>query len=297
MVRNGIKSFAGNFMLVWKHLLYNVVIAGVCLALFLWSFEPVVDRLVGSGWVKELHGFFEVFYTEPSMIAETFEILATHLYFVLFNDIGSIWGSYAISLFLLLVLPNFLYNIGEYVLGVLTMSRMTSLLNRSYVSTLISTLGRSTLYSLWKLLLNIPFFAILLGVTVGYGLIANNMNGAWLLLPVFVALVLLVLAFRNVFFIGFLPVAVKGESSVVKSFADGMDHYTDGYIKKVLLMWGLFIMEFGAVIMTALFTLGAGLILALPSVIVINVACSFTNYYATRKENYYVGENTIVKPL
>ena len=105
------------------------------------------------------------------------------------------------------------------------------------------------------------------------------------------------LAFRSVFFIGFLPVAVNSDKKIIRCFAEGMDHYTDGYMKKVLYMWALFVMEFGAIVAIALFTLGVGLVIAISSVITINMACGFANYYQTRKENFYLSENTIVKPL
>ena len=297
MVRNGIRTFSGNFMLVFKHLVYLLIIGGVSLALFLWSFEPVVNRLTDSGWIGELYEFLEVFYTNPLGVADAFEMLATKLYLALFSDIGSIWGSYALSLFALLVLPNFLYNIGEYTLGVLTHSRMSSLLNRSYASTMLSSLARSTRYALIKLLFNIPFFAISVGVCVGYGILANTFSGAWVLLPIFIAVIMLVLAFRYVFFIGFLPVSVISEGALFKSFANGLDLYTEGFMKKVLAMWALFIVELALSVAIALFTLGAGLVIAVPSLLLVNVACSFTNYFQTNKENFYVGENQIVKPL
>lgn len=297
IIRNGVRTFSGNFMLVWKHLVYILIVAGISVALFLWSFEPVVLRLKDSGWINEFYGFLEVFYTDPIGVADAFEVLATNLYLALFKDIGAIWGSYALSLFALLVLPYFLYNIGEYTLGVLTHSRMSSLLNRSYANTFISTLARSTRYSLWKLLINIPFFAIIVGLAAGYGMLANAINGAWLLLPIFIALELLVFAFRYVFFIGFLPVAVDSEGLVIKAFTEGLDLYTDGYMKKVLLVWALYIVELAGVVAIALFSLGAGLLVAVPSIMVINVACSFVNYFQTKKENFYVGDNQIVKPL
>ena len=297
MVRNGVRTFSGNFMLVWRHLVYLLIIGGLCTGLVIWSFEPILLRLRDSGWINELYEFFEVFYTNPAGIAEAFEVLATNLYFALFVNVGAIWGSYALSLFALLVLPKFLYNIGEYTLGVLTHSRMSSLLNRSYAHALVSTLARSVRYSLWKLLINIPFFAICVGLCAGYGYIANAINGAWLLLPLFIALELLVLAFRYVFFIGFLPVAIESEGTLIKAFAEGLDGYTSGYMKKVFVIWALYLVELASVVAIALFTLGAGLLIAVPSVLVINVACAFVNYFQTKKENFYVGDNQIVKPL
>lgn len=297
VIRNGAKTFAGNFMLVWKHLVYNVIVTAICCGLLLWAVEPIIQTLKDSGWIADLTKFFEVVYTNPGEIANSLNRLATRLYFIFLESFPTVWGSYALTLFVLLFLPNFLYNIGEYVLGVLTAGRMSSLLNLSYAQKLVSTLGRSVLYSLWKLLLSVPFFIIALALGLGYGVLVNNINGAWLLLPIFIGLFLFIVAIKFVFFIGFLPVATMESGRITASFAEGIDNYSGGFMKKVLYFWALFVVEFAGIVAIALFTIGTGLIIAIPSVIFFNVCCSFTNYFTTRKQNFYVGENTIVKPL
>lgn len=296
IIRNGLRAFAGNFMLVWKHLLYVTLVTLFCSLLVVWSFNPIVDLLQKSGWIGELKAFVELIYTSPSEVADAFNNLGFSLYRALFSD-NAVWGNYALSLFLIFFLPNFLYYIGEYVLGVLTGAKMSSLLNLSYSTKLISTIGRSVLYSLWKMLLSIPFLIIVIGLTIGYATLTKIVSLAWLLLPIFIGLILLIIAFRYVFFVGFLPVATMGEKNIVASFAEGIDNYTDGFMKKVLYFWGLFLLEFAGIVFIALFTIGAGLIIVFPATIFLNTCCSFTNYFTTKKENFYVGENTIIKPL
>ena len=297
LVRNGLKTFAGNFILVWKHLVYLLITFALTATLFVLSLKPILVRLADSGWIEELYAFFEIVYTSPKQIAEAFGVLATDLYLVLFNNFKAVWGNYLLSLFLIIVLPSFLFYIGEYVLGVLTNARMSALLNQSYTAKLISTLGRSTRYSLWKLALTLPFNIIVIGLCFAYGILINTISGAWLLLPIFIALLLLVFAFRFVFFIGFLPEAVNGENRLIGAFALGIDKYTGGYMKKVLIIWGLFLMELASVIFVGLFTIGAGLIIVIPSVMLVNTCCAFANYFYVRKQNFYTGENIIVKPI
>lgn len=297
MIRNGLKTFAGNFMLVWKHALYLLVVFGITAGLFVWSSIPIVDRLIDSGWINELYDFFELFYTHPSLIAENFGTLAESLYGVLFTSIGNIWGNYALSLFLLLFVSNFIYYVGEYVLGVLSGARMSALMQASYTQKLISTIGRSSLYALLKMLVTIPFVIILVSLCFMYGWCANVINNAWIILPIFIILVLFVLACKYVFFIGFLPDAVMKPYRITKCFARGITKYSNGFFKKVLYVWGLFLMEVAGVIFIGVFTLGAGLLLAIPSVMVINVAVSFANFFQVRHESYYCAENIIIKPI
>lgn len=297
MVRNGLRTFAGNFMLVWKHLLYILVVFALTATLFVLSLQPIIERLSASGWTDQFYAFLETIYTEPAQIADKFGDLATNLYLVLFDNFKAVWGSYLLSLFLMAVLPNILYGIGIYVLGVLTNARMKTLLNQSYAVKLMSTLGRSVRFSLWKFILEMPFYIIMIGVCLAYGIFVNTVNLAWLLLPIFVGVMLLVLAFKFVFFIGYLPEAVNGEKTLINAFAEGIDNYTGGFMKKVLAIWGLFVMQLACLVFIGLFTIGSGLLIAIPSVMVINTCCQFANYFSTRKENFYTGENTIVKPL
>lgn len=297
MIRNGLKAFAGNFILVWKQLLFLVIVGLVCVGLFVLSSLPIVDRVAKSGWLDEFYAFIELCYTSPKLIPDGFSDLATSLYLVLFSNFGAIWGSYALSLFLILFLPNFLFYISEYVVGDLLNARMDSLLSMSFMNRLVSTLGRSTLYSLWKMLLALPFTLIMVVVCYGYGIVANSISGGWLLLPIFVGVLLLVNACKFTFFIGFLPETTNNKDCVIKCFARGLDQYSGGYIKKTIMIWGLFIMELAGVIFVSLFTIGAGFPIAFVAVVVLNIACSFVNYYATKKENFYVSETTIVKPL
>lgn len=297
MIRNGLKTFAGNFMLVWKHAMYLLISFSVAIGLFVWSSIPIVDRLRESGWIEEMYNFFELFYTDPSLVASGFGRLAESLYDVLFTNVGVIWGNYALSLFLLLIVPSFLYYFGEYVLGVTSGARMSTLMNVSYTNKLISTSGRSSLYALLKILLTIPFVIMSISVCFIYGYVANIINNAWIILPAFIIIELFILAIKYVFFIGFLPEAVMSGDRLIKAFARGVSAYTSQFFKKVLYVWAVFIVQLAGILFIGIFTLGAGLIIAVPAIMVINVSVSFANFFQTRHESYYCAENVIIKPI
>lgn len=297
MIRNGLKTFVGNFMLVWKHALYLIIAFGITAALFVWTSLPIVDRLRDSGWLLELSDFFELFYTDPGMIADQFTLLATRLYNVLTANLGAIWGNYALSLILLFIVPSYVYYVGEYVLGECLGARMSSLHSTGFVHKLLSTFGRSSLYALWKTLMSLPFVVIIICLCSAYIWLVATVSGSWLLLPIVIAAVFLVLSCRYAFFGAYLPILVLGNKNIVVSFANAISEYTGGYYKKILYIWGLYLMELAAILFVGVFTLGAGLIIAIPSVIMVNVAVSFANYFQANKQNFYCAENVIIKPL
>lgn len=296
VIRNGFRVLGGNFILTFKHALYMVVASLVCLGLFLISAEPIAKLLSNSGWVDSFNNMLESVYTSPSEFAGMFRDVSTELYHVLVNNFTTRWWNYALCVALLVILPAFLYNIGEYTLGVLLNEKTKSMHKKSYFIALVTNIGRASVFALIKILVTLPFLVIIMLIGYGYGVLANSWINATLLLPILVALVLFVLACRYVFMIGFLPEATQG-GNVFGAFARAIDKYTSGYFVKVLYMFALFLGVLASVIFIGLFTVGAGLIVAIPATCVLSASVSFADYYFVRKENYYAGEGRIVKPL
>lgn len=296
-IKNGVRVFAGNFILVWKHLLFLIFIALVSCGVFMLSAQSVYGMLKDAGWVAHFNNMLESVYASPNEFATNFSSVATELFFTLKNNLSAMWPNYLLCVFVVLFIPSFLYYVGQYALGAVLYNRTKSLLNKSYFITIVGSLGRSSLYALIKIVISLPFLLILLGIGYGYGVLANNWLNATLLLPILITLVIMVLALRHSFLIGFLPEASSGEGSVGDAFARSVVEYTKDYGRKFLHYFALFIVEFGAVLFISLFSVGVGFIVALPSVCLLNSACSFCVYYSHKSENFYAGEGIIIKPL
>lgn len=296
-IRNGTRVFAGNFILVWKHLLYMIFTTLATVALFMVSSIKIWEMLKSLGWVESFNNMLEMVYVSPADFAGKFSSVATELFFALKNNFGFMWPSYLLSVGTVLFVPAFLSNVGQYALGAVLYNRTKSLLNKSYFTTLVSTLGRSSLYALLKIAVSLPFLVLLLASGYCYGVLANNWLNATLLFPIFITVVVLILSARYSLLIGFLPEAQGGEGSIWAAFSRALDEYTKEYPKKLLHYFALFILEFGLVLFISVFSVGVGILIALPSVTLLNLGCSFAVYYAQRGENYYAGEGIIIKPI
>ena len=297
VIRNGVRVFAGNFILVWKHLLFILFVALASIGIFMLSGVKLWEVLESSGWVAGFNDMLESVYASPSEFATNFKEVATNLFLVIRNNFASLWPNYLLSIFVCLFVPAFLYNVGEYSLGTVLYNRTKSLLNKSYFTTIVSTLGRSSLYALLKIAVSLPFLVLLLVIGYGYGILANNWLNATLLLPILIMLVIFVLAARYSFLIGFLPEACSAQGSVGSAFAVAIEDHTKGYAKKLMHYFALFIVEFGAVLFISVFSVGVGFLIALPSVCLLNLSCSLASYYAHKSENFYAGEGIIIKPI
>ena len=296
-IKNGTRVFAGNFILVWKHLLFLLFTFLVSLSVFMLAATSVYNLLKTSGWVASVTDMLESVYASPNEFAANFSSVATNLFFILKNNFSALWPSYLLCILVVLLLPSFLLNIGQYALGAVLYNRTKSLLNKSYFLTTVGTLSRSVVYALIKMAIGVPFVIILLCIGYGYGVLANNWLNATLLLPILIMLIILVLAIKHTFLIGFLPEAVSENGSVGAAFGRALLEYTKDFGRKLLHYFALFIVEFCLVLFISLFSVGVGLLIAFPSVCVLNAACSFCVYYAHKKENFYAGEGIIIKPI
>ena len=296
IIKNGLRVMGGNFILSFKHALYLVCSAFISIGLFVLSARPIARILESSGWVDSLNDLFELIYLKPQKFGDELAKVATDLYIVLKSNLGSSWWNYLLCVFTFFVVPSFLFYVGEYTLASIIDKRTKSLVKDSYFLNLVRNIGRSSVYSLVKILVSLPFVVVIVLFGYGYGVLANSWFNATLLLPILIGLVVLEFAFKYTFLIGFLPEAVQG-GNIFGAFARGLDMYTSNFWTKVFYFFTLFLVEVALVVFIGVFTIGAGLIVAIPAVVLLNVSVSFANFYFTRKENYYAVEGKIIKPM
>ena len=124
-IRNGLRVLGGNFILAFKHAVYLIFSAVLSILLFVLSAKPIANLLKASGWTSHLKDLFESAYVSPGEFATRFRDVATELYDILFNDLQTRWWNYALCILLIVVLPAFLFYVGEYTLGVLVNSKQS----------------------------------------------------------------------------------------------------------------------------------------------------------------------------
>ena len=93
-----------------------------------------------------------------------------------------------------------------------------------------------------------------------------------------------------------MPICANEETRVSKaigkSFVLGGKNFGRAFLGSFLL----YLLDFIAVMIGLFFSLGAGLIIILPAIPVVNTAFSVTSYYQSEKLRYYINEFTIVNP-
>lgn len=295
--KNSFKVTANNFMLVWKQLLYTLIVGGLVAFMVYELVKPINNLLTTKGWFFEAKQFIETIFTSPKGAFKGLKTLFDSFWNIIFANFKLVWGSSVFIFILVIFVPCFTFNISYYVQGELLNARLNSWAKYGFCQKLISSFKRSSLYALLQFLLSIPFVILCAVWIVLYLYIVNTWVGATLALPILVTLVICTFALKKTILFWFLPSAVISDKSVGKALKEGVVLASKNFGRLFLNIIVIYVVELFAVVLFGVFTLGAGLILIVPAIPIVNTSLEFVSYYSKSKLCYYINENTIIKPI
>ena len=208
-----------------------------------------------------------------------------------------VWGSYLGIILLIFVITSFGFKVSQFTVSALIFDHTQSLTHNGYAGKMVSSLKRASLFALVSMLINLPFFILILAVGYLYGVLANNLLSATLLLPLLMVFIIGISGTKNALFSGFLPEMVTTDKKVFTCLRDGVKvmkgHWAMVFSASMLMS----LIVFGSSVAISLTTLGAGLLVALPSITVAKCSYWIVAYFTAKKQRYYINELTIVNPL
>lgn len=296
--KNSFKVVANNFMLVWKQLLYTIIVGGIIAFLVYELLRPIKNLLGSNGWFLEVKEFIETIFTSPKEVIKGLKSLCDSFANIVFGNFKLVWGSSVVIFILVILAPCFAFNLSFFVQGELLNARLNSWAKYGYCQKLLSSFARGGLFALYQFVISLPF-AVLMGLwLLLYAKIVGSWVGATLALPILMTLLICTYSLKKTLLFWFLPSAVgSANTSMWKSLCEGVSLASKNFGKLFLNCLVIYIIEFFVAILFGVFTLGAGLILIIPAIPVINIAIEFVSYYTKNKFCYYINESTIIKPV
>lgn len=296
-IKNAFMATINNFTLILKELLYSLVVILLVVFSLYGVLKPVFSLLAENGWFDSVADLIECVYTKPVSFASQFKAVAGQLFELITTNARTLWGSFVFSIAIVVIVPVFALNLANYTIGEVLHEKLTSWADYGFMQKFVSTLGRGVLYALIQTAISLPFTALCIGACILYGSHASNWLLATVLLPVLELILLTILSFQKTVTIWLMPTLVSEEVSVSKGFGLAISRQQGNFGKLWFQCFVLYIVEVLVCVITAVFTLCAGLVLVLPTIVVTNTAFSLISYYNNQKLRYYTKENTIVKPL
>lgn len=295
---NAIKITFSRISLVFKVMLYDIIIVGImaaiCAGVLLPQFSEVGGEIanlaIGEGIIADINLWLD----GAIKLSDVFAGFGADI-----NQVIAIIGSKLLSFAFIIIVVAVL--IAKFLIGLRTLptydivnSYMTESSNYYFLGNLTHNLGRSAKFSGLQMLFGIPCdIAILVIVYFGAGLLFSLVGV--LGLPLLVLLVVCLFAFRNTIFYFWIPSVVQGKS-IVRAFAKSVKlafkHFSDIFLTQITYL--LFVV---ALIMVCIMTtFGAGLLLAVPLLFVVLIAMKLAKYYDVNKLPYYVTMDKVVTP-
>ncbi len=294
MFKNSLKLFVANFSVFWKLLLYKVVAILVC-ALFLIPTYSAWSHCLGVVNFSTILTDFAtktVFLNTSSLLSNMFLLVQAFVnaLVVMFNVFPF---AFFYSIFVVLILLPFLFGLSSIPTGEGLYSYMASLSKSSFMATFVSKLGVSSVYSIYRTLITLPFIVIF-GSGL-YGLLSLSTYDG--LIQIFLPIIIVVyfvfiLSLLVTTFCGWMPATVVFNIKPSKSFKKGIKAVSRRYFR---VFSSVFIIIFFTTLFSMMFT-SFSLIALVPLASVSIIMLEMVMFFESQGMRYYVDLDSIISP-
>lgn len=294
MFRNSYRLLLANFGIFWKDLLYKFIVLTIVL-LLTW---PVFNI------IKSLNNFNQLLESTQNLIL-TFPFADLPVYFeklfamanLFFVAAGSLFASHTLTAIYLtalyLVVLPFLLSLSEIAVSEVLYGSMSSQTRYGFSASFIKKLGKSSVYSVFKTLITIPF-AFLTGYVLFF-LLSLGVNGSLpiIALPFFLLFFFVaVCGFKITLFSGWAPSIIVYNCGVFVGMGRGMRAIFRRFFKSYSTV-AMFLL-FGALFGNVFGFVSAFLVFPILSMTI--VIFQMVMFFGSQGMRYYVDPDTILCP-
>ena len=291
--KNAIKNLIAHFGIVWSVLLYVIITTALLVGLSLPFVLPIVDAFADAGVFQGISDSFSTLFNDGGWNGFWDGLYGVYV------DVVTVFQSndrmvslvMMFMIFILVVAFRFFFGLYEVPLATVLDGRMSCNAHYGLGGKFFSTLSVSVRYSLAKMPITIAFDAAMLATI--YGFIV------WLGLSVALPFVIILMiwlfqSFKNAILACWAPAVADGVG-VIKGFGRSVEicFKRFGSIFSTYMIMQLLMIDFGVFI--TLFTLGVGLIIAVPLIIACFSYLDITEYYNKTGKRYYI-DNAVFTP-
>lgn len=300
--RNTMHLLMDNFHLVYKMLLYKLIIALLTISIALsfiipgFSYIFTSDELVNFG--TTIQQFFTSLFTGDEAtiaayegnIASAFTALVDLVFSKPSNLIGVIVG-----ILLTYILMRFLDAVGNFSFGAMLDDKMSSYAEISFFASFTKNVGRGSVYGIFYSLICFVYDA--LNIYLCYLIFFNVITATNLFPALFLAslTVSVMQALKMTYLYGWMPAMITDGNRCWKAFAYNFKVKT---AQKARMFSNYLVAEFIVVTVNLTFgvcTLGAALFVTAPASFLLYLCMQFVNYYTLEGKKYFVNHYKIAR--
>ncbi|MBD5132126.1 MAG: hypothetical protein HDT28_06020 [Clostridiales bacterium] len=293
--KNALKNLVAHFGIVWALLLYIVIFTAIIVGLSLPFLLPIANAFARAGVFEGIGAAFSAMFGEGGWNGLWSGLYEVYSEIVSVFESNSRYGSLLMTflIFVVIVAFRFLFGLHEIPLATVLDGRMSSNAQFGLGGKFFSTLWTSARYSLAKMPITIAFDAITAGIL--YGCIKLFGLSVWL--PFALILVIIVFsALKSAMLACWAPCVVNGYG-VIKGFAKSVEicFKKFGSMYSTYFVTWLLMVAVGTFV--TVFTLGVGILIALPFVTALLGHIGITEYYNKTGKRYYIDGVVFTPPV
>ncbi|MBE7089022.1 MAG: hypothetical protein E7370_05890 [Clostridiales bacterium] len=302
-LKRALSVFIDNFKTSYKLLLYKLIVLVVFSLLYTAIIYPVIFHLLDSSEFNALYdsamAFVEQFLNGHMEELSQLSITVKENFEAFMILVGSmtgniIWG--VILLFVIFIVQNFFFDLGNFTTAAIINDKMTLQAKSPFIHTFIKNFNKACVFAAIYAPINVLFNTVVIILSYLLFFFALSFLPIIVQIVAFTATVIFAVSFKKTHIAGWLPAVISGKMKVFEGlkYALKMPGKNRWIVTSDFIVLNLVIMAL--VVASAVFTLGAGTILAVPAATIILYSYKFVFYFTENDAKYFTDETTIVKP-
>lgn len=296
--------FVDNFSVIYKQLLYRLIILFVSGAICVAGVYPFIKDFIGSAQFNSILEGVKGFITnllngqvgELAGISEKVQTAYAEL-IELLNDKLTQAVLSGLLLLLIVVIAKWFMGLGNYATASVINDKMALRAKQPFLGTLIRNLKSASIYNAIYVPLSVLYDVII--VVAMFFLFFSLLNSVlyfFICLFLFVLVVTFAITFKMTVTSDWLPALIRGKmkqgAAMKYAFSRKGKNTFNVMSNFAVIVLIVFALNMAALILT----LGAGLLITIPSSYAIIISFEFVNYYDREEIKYSIDKNTIISP-
>ena len=295
--------FVDNFSIVYKRLLYGLIVLAIGIGLFSAIIIPALNDIMGTAQYAAFKDSVTALWSDITNLNA--ELLHDDLsaFRTAFKDFVKMFGAekegmFALCIVLLAIaymVYRFLVGLGNYTTGALISDRMTLQAKSPFIGTMIKNLGKASIYNV--IYVPVSFVFDVLSVLLIWALFFRWLTFLPILIRIFLfsAVLIAIVPVKLAFTVNWLPSLIHGKESNRKAFVINFKKSVHGFGNTYSTFLVLTLIIIALNVAAIAFTFGAGLLITIPASYIMLISFQFVNYYNANGFKFFIG-NAVVGP-
>ncbi len=296
--------FVDNFSLIYKHLLYGIIVVAIGVGLSCAVILPTINNIMGTAQYSSLTESIEALWADVSnlnteLLHDDLTVFRTAIKDFLrmlgTDKAGILWLCFALLIVVYLIF-KFLIGLGNYTTGALINDKMTLQANSPFIVTMIKNLGKASLYN--AIYVPVSFVFDVLSTVFIWALFFRWLRFIPILAKIFLFTTLLIglITVKMTFTVNWLPSLIHGKQNNRKAIANNFLRSGNGIASVFSNFLVIIFVILGLNVAAIMFTFGAGLLITVPASFVMLISFEFVTYYDANGLKYFISGGVVVGP-